>query len=82
MTNKLNSAEIAQIEDLAITKVKLGQMTEAIDLFREAIQQGSTNFKSRLLLTKILSDIEHSQKAQQNLLQGQASSNLSCDQAA
>lgn len=57
--------EIELLEKLAIDKLKIGQLTEAVDLFREAIHKGSFNFKSRLLLTKILSDMDKAKKETQ-----------------
>lgn len=49
---------LKEIELKGIEKLKSGELQEAVSLFREAIQKGSPNFKSRLLLTRILTDLE------------------------
>ncbi|MDJ0625193.1 MAG: hypothetical protein QNJ31_02350 [Candidatus Caenarcaniphilales bacterium] len=53
---------LKEIEEKGIEKLRSGQLLEAVELFREAIQKGSQNFKSRLLLTKILCDLDRSNK--------------------
>ncbi|HEY9886590.1 MAG TPA: hypothetical protein V6C96_04940 [Vampirovibrionales bacterium] len=54
--------EIKQLEYLGLTKIKEGHFEEAVNFFKEAISKGTQNFQSRLLLTKILADIERGQK--------------------
>ncbi len=46
------------LEMKAKEKLKSGELMQAAQYFREAIQKGSTNFQNRLLLSHILSDLE------------------------
>jgi Tfp pilus assembly protein PilF len=46
------------LEMKAKEKLKEGELMQAAQYFREAIQKGSTNFQNRLLLSHILSDLE------------------------
>lgn len=46
------------LEMKAKEKLKSGELMQAAQYFREAIQKGSTNFQNRLLLSHILSDME------------------------
>jgi hypothetical protein len=57
-----NQDSIEKIENLGIEKLKSGELKEAAKLFREAIFLGSPNFRSRLLLTRTLVEMERAER--------------------
>lgn len=49
---------IKEIEQLGIEKMLSGELVEAAKLLRQAIYEGSRNFSSRLLLSRIMSELD------------------------
>jgi hypothetical protein len=64
-----DNENINKLESLGIEKLKSGELAEAVKLFREAICLGSSNFNSRLLLTRALVDMERESRASEFYLE-------------
>ncbi len=52
------SSNVQEIERSAIAKLKEGDLPMAIELFKQAILQGSQNFSCRFLLSRSLLELE------------------------
>ncbi|MFN5538744.1 MAG: hypothetical protein ACK481_01600 [Candidatus Melainabacteria bacterium] len=67
---KVNEIAVKEIESLGIQKLRSGEFLEAIELLKQAIHEGSKNFQSRFLLTRLLIEQEKCNQINQTLLGG------------